>query len=77
MSEREPGSEAPSDEATWWPDGNAPWWESGEAPEGIALPTRRGHRVVVVVAVVAAVAGLALIVWGIAVGASSMGSMPM
>ena len=77
MSEREPGPDGSRDEASWWQDGDAPWWETGEAPESVALPSRRGHRVVVVVAVVAAVAGLALIVWGIAVGASSMGSMPM
>lgn len=56
---------------------DVPWWESGEAPERIALPRRRSGRVAAIIVVVVVTAAMALIIWGIAAGASSMGSMPM
>ena len=56
---------------------DAPWWESGEAPERIALPRRRSGRIAAIIVVVVVIVGMALIIWGIAAGASSMGSMPM
>ena len=57
--------------------GEAPWWETGQAPERIALPARRGRRLVALVAIVVGGAIVGLIIWAIVVGASSMGSMPM
>ena len=57
--------------------GDAPWWETGQAPEGIALPERRGRRLVALVAIVVGSAVVGLVIWAIVVGASSMGSMPM
>jgi len=57
--------------------GEAPWWETGQAPEGITLPKRRSRRLVALVMIVVGAAVLGLIIWGIVMGASSMGSMPM
>jgi hypothetical protein len=58
-------------------NGDAPWWETGQAPERIALPERRGRRLVALVAIVVGSAIVGLVIWAIVVGASSKGSMTM
>jgi hypothetical protein len=58
-------------------NGDAPWWETGQAPERIALPERRGRRLIALVAIVVGSAVVGLVIWAIGVGAASMGAMPM